>query len=193
MLSCFLRTSLKFFGLLVSSSDGWPPTSPEQQRLALYPSVLLTSSLTNASAVFKTQCRFSYSLFWASNLSFFCFASFFLCFFFIFLSMLNGLFFIRSFMTISRAHYVESAAFFFCAFSSCSFFCSSRNALYFVCAERVLCIIMSLVTSMLLADFPLCLIPSLMSPIAVIVSSWKPLLSAVTVTLKMLVLGHMTA
>ena len=101
--------------------------------------------------------------------------------------------FVHSFMTISRAHYVESAAFFFCAFSSCSFFCSSRNALYFVCAERVLCIIMSLVTSMLLADFPLWLIPSLMSPIAVIVSSWKLLLSAVTVTLKMLVLGHMTA
>jgi len=31
------------FGWLVSSSDGRPTTSPEQQRLALYPSVLLTS------------------------------------------------------------------------------------------------------------------------------------------------------
>jgi len=134
-LQCFLISYVLHLssGWLVSSSDERPPTLPSNRDL-LY--ILLyiidflslsSASLTNASAVFETPCRFSSpcsSLSWASNLSFFCFAS-------------------LSFYAVSSSslpHWTafSSATFFFCAFSSRFFFCSSRNALYFVCAERVL-------------------------------------------------------
>jgi len=143
---------------------------------------------------------------WASNLSFFCFASLSFCTFsssslVCWTAFSSAAFFFCAFTTQKNSHsaeFVHSQPQ-FCpkwadraqnylnvvtpwhvhvhriwsgsaAFTSRSFFCSSRNALYFVCAERVLCII-SLVSSMLLADFPVCLIPSFMIRIAVIVSS----------------------